>query len=190
MVAAALEVVDAQGFEALSLRAVARQLEVAPMTLYTYLADSAELERLVIERVIAAQVAGITWPDDWRECLLAFAEGLSAVVERHPAMLEAYAHGAVRTPSALQAAETVLSRLRDGAGLSRDEALVVYEAVHGLVLGHALLRRAASQPAGPDLAGLASDLPHVREMLAAGARLGGSQLRAGVELLLAGLPVR
>lgn len=182
VVTAALEVVDSQGFQALSLRAVARQLDVAPMNLYTYVEDSAELEVLVIERVIAHRTAEVVWPEDWRACLLAFAEGLDALVHEHPAMLEAYARGAVRTPTALQVADLVLGRLRAG-GLSVVEALTLYEAVHALVLGHALLARSATAttPVVP------VDLPYAAEAFAAGLRQGRTRLRSQLGLLLAGM---
>ncbi|GAA5156689.1 TetR/AcrR family transcriptional regulator C-terminal domain-containing protein [Pseudonocardia eucalypti] len=65
IVAAALAVIDRDGLDALSMRAVAGELRMGTMSLYRYVADRDGLESLVVERLLA-QVdprppAGLSW---------------------------------------------------------------------------------------------------------------------------------
>ena len=55
----ALAIADADGFEALSLRAVARRLGVTPMALYRYVESSSELADLVVSRVVEEHVSAV-----------------------------------------------------------------------------------------------------------------------------------
>ena len=50
---AALEIVDAWGLEALSMRSLASALGTGPMTLYNYVQSRDELDALVVEGVMA-----------------------------------------------------------------------------------------------------------------------------------------
>src|SRR4051812_11676762 len=80
LVDAALAVVESQGFGALSLRSVARQLQVGPMTLYTYVDGSDDLAGLVVDRLIEDAVQGLRWPRSARGVLRLFAKELDALV--------------------------------------------------------------------------------------------------------------
>ena len=51
--AAALEIVDAAGLNALSMRSLAAALGTGPMTVYNYVADKEGLEELVVAAVVA-----------------------------------------------------------------------------------------------------------------------------------------
>jgi AcrR family transcriptional regulator len=152
LVDAALAVVETQGFAALSLRSVARHLGVGPMTLYTYVDSSDELAALVVERLVEGAVQGVRWPRSWRGVLRVLATELDALVTAHPAMVEAYERGMVRSGRAGQVAEDVQQRLVSG-GLTEQQAREAYVAVHALVLGFALVR-AVREPTAPLESGL------------------------------------
>lgn len=68
--AAALEIADAEGFDAVSMRRVAQKLGAGTMTLYHYVANKDELITLMVDQVMAevlvpdADLAG-----DWRRAL-------------------------------------------------------------------------------------------------------------------------
>ena len=51
--AAALRIVDDQGLNALSMRALAAALGTGPMTVYNYVTDKTGLEELVVAAVVA-----------------------------------------------------------------------------------------------------------------------------------------
>lgn len=109
------------------------------MTLYTYVDSSDELAGLVVERLIEEKVRGLRWPRSWRGVLRLFAKELDALVVTHPAMVEAYERGLVRSGRAEQVAADVLDRLM-ADGLSQQQARDAYVAVHAVVLGYALMR--------------------------------------------------
>src|SRR2546421_12076971 len=73
--AAALEIVDAAGLNALSMRSLAAALGTGPMTVYNYVADKEGLEELVVAAVVAAgQPPDPT--DDWPHDAYAGAGGM------------------------------------------------------------------------------------------------------------------
>ena len=146
LVDAAVAVVESNGFDALSLRSVARHLGVGPMTLYTYVDGSEELAALVVERLVEEAVSDLSWPRSWREVLQLFAQELDALVVRHPAMVEAYKRGMTRSGRAHLVAKDVLDRLM-ADGLSPEQARDAYVAVHAVVLGYSLMRSGREQHA-------------------------------------------
>lgn len=190
LVEAALAVVDADGFSELSLRAVARELGVTAMALYTYVDSRQDLYRLVVDRLISDQLADFVWPDEWQQALRAFAASLSGLIDEHPAIIEAFAAGQMRTEIAMSVADQMLQRLLDG-GLPVRAAGVAYAAMHAMVLGHAVLREAGKPQAsageisaGP--VGLA-DRPALAAYVAAEGRLVDVPLRDMLEILVAGI---
>lgn len=148
LVEAAVAVVETQGFAAASLRSVARHLGVGPMTLYTYVDSSDELAALVVERLVEDAVREVRWPRSWRGVLRVFAKELDALVVAHPAMVEAYQRGMVRSGRASQVAADIQARLT-ADGLSAKQAGEAYLAVHALVLGFALMRSGQQQAGQP-----------------------------------------
>jgi AcrR family transcriptional regulator len=152
LVDAAVAVVRNQGFAALSLRSVARHLGVGPMTLYTYVDSSDELAALVVERLVDDAVRGVRWPRAWRGVLRVLAKELHTLVVTHPAMVEAYERGMVRSGRAGQIAAEVQARLVSD-GMTPEQAGEAYVAVHSLVLGFAVIRSVRE----PDAAAIRSD---------------------------------
>lgn len=79
----AAEEVAQQGFDALTLRAVAARLEAAPMALYRYFATKEELVNALLDRVLGRFV-----PDppsaDWIEDLRRFAQAHRRLLDAHP----------------------------------------------------------------------------------------------------------
>lgn len=139
LVDAAVAVVEADGFSALSLRSVARLLGVGPMTLYTYVEGSEELAALVVDRLVEEAVRGVRWPRTWRGTLRLLARRLDALVEKHPAMLEAFGRGMVHGGASRRVSQKIVDRLI-GDGLTVEQAMHGYLGVHALVLGSAVIR--------------------------------------------------
>lgn len=81
---AGLEIVDRDGLEALSLRAVAESLGVGTMTLYAHTPDRQTLERdivgLLLDEVDVHEIPGETWEDSIRRV----ARSLREMTLRHP----------------------------------------------------------------------------------------------------------
>jgi AcrR family transcriptional regulator len=181
----ALAIVDTEGFAGLSLRAVARRLAVTPMALYRYVESSTELADLVVSRIVSERTAQTEWPRGARDALRTLATTVVALIREHPVLLEAYQRGGVMTPPAMRAVDEVLAALH-AHGLSPDEAMNAYVAVHGYALGFATLAfEAGEQPErdAPD----ANEYPALAEHYDAWRTMRSeARFLAGLELVLDG----
>lgn len=185
LVAAAVAIVDSDGFSALSLRSVARHLGVTPMAMYSYVPSAEELVQLVVDELLVQQSQGVEWPERWQDVLRTFAAQLNELVSRHPAMVQAYAGGLIRTPQALRVAEQVVGALcRDG--LTPDGAATAYASVHSLVLGQALLYAGRSDQPSPAVTEL-GDFPALQAAVACHGTLARLPLDPQLDALIAGL---
>jgi AcrR family transcriptional regulator len=143
----AVAIVDADGFEALSLRALAVRLGVTPMALYTYVQSKDELVDLTIAELVretqARQAAQL--PDDWEAALEHFARSNYELVRTHPTMVQAYQR-LVHFSGARAISDEVISRLVT-AGFTREDAASALAAVHMLALGLATIGSLEPDPA-------------------------------------------
>lgn len=130
---------DEDGLAAVTIRAVAARLGVAPMTLYGHVAGADELVDLVVGATIAAAVA--EHPEvycDGRSALLSFAHGLRGLFLEHPAVLDAYRRRPVHDPAGMAVTAGVVSALI-ADGLDEDAAIGLYATVYAFVIGFASL---------------------------------------------------
>jgi AcrR family transcriptional regulator len=89
IVAVALEIADAEGLPALSMRRVAERLDTSTMSLYTYVPGKAELVDVMFDRVLAEQARPAGDPaGDWRARLERIAHEDWALYMRHPWLLQ------------------------------------------------------------------------------------------------------
>jgi AcrR family transcriptional regulator len=79
----AAEAVAAEGFDALSMRAVAARLGAVPMALYNHFADKDELVDALLDRVLQ-RFAPPDLTGDWIEDLRAFARAHRRLLVTHP----------------------------------------------------------------------------------------------------------
>jgi AcrR family transcriptional regulator len=81
----AIEIADAEGFGAVSMRRIASELESGTMTLYHYVRTKDELLSLVLDAVMGELVVPeAEFPDTWRTAVTAIAERTRAALVRHP----------------------------------------------------------------------------------------------------------
>lgn len=90
IVAAAIELADADGLAALSMRRVADRLGVGAMSLYTYVPSKAELID-VMHDTVCGEITP-RWAPTWRERLTEIARANLATYRRHPWMLQVMAN--------------------------------------------------------------------------------------------------
>jgi AcrR family transcriptional regulator len=95
--AAAIRVADTEGFEAVSMRRLALELGVAPMSLYHYVRTKDELLALLMDDIMGEVVLGPDEPvpDDWRAALTLIARRSRDAMRRHPWMLDVTDHPAL-----------------------------------------------------------------------------------------------
>jgi len=84
VVAAATALADVEGLDAVTMRRVAGQLGVAPMTLYTYVPGKAELLDLLLDAAYQRMPRTDTAGQPWRQRVTAIAAENRALFEAHP----------------------------------------------------------------------------------------------------------
>ena len=133
IVARALEIVDAEGVAALSLRRLADDLGVTPMALYWHVADKADLLELVGHRVleeIAIPERAGAWTDQLRDIHRAMFTSFL----RHRNAAEVVAGRARFGPDGLAAFERILAILLE-AGFTPEAAFDAYQSLYLFTLG-------------------------------------------------------
>lgn len=116
VVTGAVALADADGFEALTMRGLAKHLGVGAMSLYTYVPGKAELFELMIDRAYAGRArpdAGLPW----RARYEGHAREALAMYRRHPWLLESNLWRLPIGPHVLDITEDMLAVGR-AAGLS------------------------------------------------------------------------
>ena len=88
IVEAAIELADAEGMAALSMRAVGQRLGRSGMALYTYVPSKSELVDLMYDQAHAAVPASYPLDDGWRAAVVAWAGELWRCYQRHPWVLQ------------------------------------------------------------------------------------------------------
>ena len=134
VVAAALELIDAEGLETFSMRALARQLQVKPNALYWHVPDLDSLLALVAARLLdEVDLPGADLP--WPERLRVSGRSYRAVVAAHP-RCAALLTGRLTSnwSAAFPLVEAVLAAVRS-AGVPDARVLDAYNGVVGALAG-------------------------------------------------------
>ncbi|MEV4561076.1 TetR/AcrR family transcriptional regulator C-terminal domain-containing protein [Kitasatospora sp. NPDC049285] len=173
VLAAAVELADRTGIEALSMRGLAQELGVVPMALYKHVANKDELLDGMVE-VIVHEIAAPEAGDGWRAGVRARILSARAALQRHPWASRAIETRTRPTPAVLGYLDSVIGLFRTG-GVSAD---LTHHAMHALgsrVWGFTQeLFPAPPAGAGPDPAQLeaqfrelAAHFPHLVEIATA-----------------------
>nr|WP_246075398.1 GntR family transcriptional regulator [Nonomuraea terrae] len=137
VVRAAMEIADADGLAALSMRSVAAKLGVATMTLYRHLEAKAELTQLIAD----AAFAEIDYPEPppgWRSHLRVAAQLQWATYQRHPWLPRLVSITRPVTLPGLLAYGLWTLRALDGLGLDPTTRMHVYATIVNYVRGTAV----------------------------------------------------
>ncbi|MFF2619152.1 TetR/AcrR family transcriptional regulator [Kitasatospora sp. NPDC058046] len=145
---AALQVVDEDGPDGLTMRALAERLGVKAASLYNHIQSKDELVDAV-SGLVNDEIDHTPLGDpDWRAGLAAYARGYRAVFLRHPNAIALLARRRVEAASALRGYNGLLALL-GRAGLGPADAAEVAAAVDYLVLGSAVETFAAGFTRAP-----------------------------------------
>jgi AcrR family transcriptional regulator len=136
IVAAAIELADAEGLDGLSMRRVAERLGVGTMSLYRHVPGKAELLDVMVDRVSAEAAR----PDDaaggWRGRLERVARANRQLYRRHPWLLQVFPGRPPLGPGVIAKYDRELRAL-EGIGLTDVEMDSVLTLVLGYVRGWA-----------------------------------------------------
>jgi AcrR family transcriptional regulator len=119
----AIEIADAEGLDAVSMRRVATDLGVGTMSLYRYLPGKEELLDLMLERVSAPDPEEL--PADWFEAMEALGRGLWRLYTRHPWLPFVDQTRPLLGPNALRGMELILGSLQDVPLTDQQKILMV-----------------------------------------------------------------
>ena len=136
--AAAIRVADAEGFEAVSMRRLAAELDAGTMTLYHYVRDKDELLTLVVDAFLGEVVLppDQRLPRDWRVAITLIARRTRDALRRHPWILDITDDPSIG-PNAMRHFDQswqALATLRAGFDDKLDLITVVDEYVFGYCL--------------------------------------------------------
>jgi AcrR family transcriptional regulator len=147
IVRAAIQLADADGLAAVSLRKVAAALDVGPMRLYGYIASMDELLDLMLDAVHAEiQPTG----DSWREVLRSLAETIRQAAHQHEWLADLLGGRPQLGPNTLATGEAVVAAM---GGVDLDTVVPAVAAVNAYVVGavrREITERRAERASGMD----------------------------------------
>jgi AcrR family transcriptional regulator len=131
----AAEAVAANGFDGLTMRAVAARLGAVPMALYNHFATKDQLVDALLDRVLG-RFEPEPATDDWIEDLRSFARAHRRLLTRHPWAVAPLFNQPSPGLSAVRVGELALGILRRG-GVSDASAVAAFSALIALNYGWA-----------------------------------------------------
>lgn len=131
IVRAAIEIADADGIDALTMRRVSEALGAGTMSVYTYVPGKAELLDVMVDTLFGEMPRPVDVPGGWRGRLERIARDNLALYRAHPWLLRAETSRPVLGPNVLAKYDYELGAVAD-IGLTDVEM----DAVLTLVLGH------------------------------------------------------
>lgn len=116
---AAMQLIDADGLDKLSMRRLGSALGYEAMALYKHVAD----KQAVIDATVAAAFDEMTLPDpldSWQQRLRHIADQLRATALRHPHLLIPMTTNPPPTPAVIERIDAILCALRDSGATDDD----------------------------------------------------------------------
>ncbi|MBT2234369.1 TetR/AcrR family transcriptional regulator [Nonomuraea sp. NEAU-A123] len=147
IVAAAIDVLDAEGLDALTMRRLGTQLGVSAMSLYRHLPNRDAVLAAVVDHLFAEAVIDLEADTPWPEALGRFAGAYRRMLLGHPQAVPLLATHPVDIDLGLELLAGLLDRF-GAAGIPRQDALTAIQSIAVYVLGHALAQ--VGTPPGTD----------------------------------------
>lgn len=166
--AAALRIADKDGFEAVSMRRLARELKAGTMSLYYYVKTRDDL-LAVMDDALMGECLVPSLPKNWKRAILEIAKRTHAVFIRHPWALASM----LKAPpgiNAMRHMEQCLEALAD-TPMTKAQKITLLTMVDDFVFGNALREAAGDSTIDFEFAAaqLATGLfPRTAEMFGAG----------------------
>jgi AcrR family transcriptional regulator len=180
---AALAIADAEGFEAVSMRRLAQELEVGTMSLYYYVKTKDDLIAAMDDALMAEALLP-SLPKGWRRAITEIATRTHSVFLRHPWALVSML-SAPPGLNAMRHMEQCLEALAETSMTARKK-LTLLAMVDDFVFGHALREAASDATVDVEFASAqiaTGAFPRLAEMF------GGGRIDAGKDRFKVGLRV-
>jgi TetR/AcrR family transcriptional regulator, tetracycline repressor protein len=199
---AALQIMDAEGLDAVSMRRVAREVGVEAMSLYHYVKDKEDL----LDGICSLVMGEFRYPDEsqaWLDVAKQGAREWRRILKQHPNVIALFAERQkpMTDIAALGPMEFAL-RVIGRAGIDERETVLVFNVLGGYIMGSVMMEvgrmfnAGAMDKANPDVAAtlvtfpakqlpcIAASMPHLA------ACDPNEQFETGLDLLLKGLMAR
>jgi AcrR family transcriptional regulator len=136
---AAVEIMDAEGIEAVTMRRIGRELGVEAMSLYNHVEDKAAILDGVCE-VVMAEFAFPPESDDWRDLVRSGACAWRDILRAHPNVIALFAERKhpLSSIDALRPMEFALDVLRR-SGLPDAEVVNAFRVLGGYIMGFVMI---------------------------------------------------
>jgi AcrR family transcriptional regulator len=195
---AAVVIADSRGLGSLTIRSLAEELGVKPMSVYYHVANKEKILDGIVD-IVFSEIDLPTIGEDWRTEMARRAHSARRVLRAHPWAIPLLESRTSPGPATLRHHDAVLGTLR-AAGFSREQTAHAYALLDAFAYGFAV--QEASLPfEGPDMVAdvagpimermAAGDYPHMIEMamsyyLQPGYDF-GQEFEFGLNLILDGL---
>jgi AcrR family transcriptional regulator len=197
IVTAAVRLVDRDGLAALSMRRLAGELGVAPMSLYYHVPDRAALEDLIFDAVmVEVDFTGDDPSLEVEERAVRLGYALRSALLAHPNTVPITLSRSARTPGQLRPVEIMLGILYE-VGLSPTDAITAVDVVGQYVFGTTLayvnyLARENPSPDVPETGGgsgiAPEDFPNLTRAIREAEYIGWDEMfDRGLRALVGGL---
>jgi AcrR family transcriptional regulator len=141
--AAALAIADAAGFEAVTMRRVAQELDVGTMSLYHYVTTKDDLIAVMDDALMGEALLPVL-PADWKAAITEIATRTHGIFLRHPWALVSM-QSAPPGRNAMRHMEQCLEAVA-GTPMTAEQKLTMLAIVDDFVFGHALRESASQRP--------------------------------------------
>jgi AcrR family transcriptional regulator len=132
----AVAIADAEGTGAVSMRRIAKDLQVGVMSLYWHIESKEDLHQFMLETV-QAEIKAAAPSGDWRADLAVYARNARAAMHRHPWAIDYIGGGPPSGPNDARNADQLLAAL-EGLGLDIKTTMWILMTVTTYVLGASL----------------------------------------------------
>jgi TetR/AcrR family tetracycline transcriptional repressor len=144
IIGAAVLAVKTGHYEKMTIRSLAADLGVAPMTLYGHIKDRDDLLDEVTDRLLAECWRPRKDFVTWQEWIMEVARRFRRLLVNRPAVLHVFLSHPVASPAAVERMDAMLEVLA-GAGFNEEEALRIYATLHTYTIGFAALEASRSK---------------------------------------------
>ena len=153
VVSSALALVDRDGLDGLTMRALGRELKADPMAVYHWFPNKQAILQGVVEAILSDIAVPVGWaPESWQDAGLTIAREYRAALRRHPNALPVASTQPVMTSVGIEVIEGALNALV-ACGLTPGAALEAVDTVAAFVIGDCMVHAGVTpgtEPLAPE----------------------------------------
>jgi AcrR family transcriptional regulator len=162
---AAMQLADAEGLEAVSIRRVATELDARAMSLYDHFESKQDLLASMADVGVGEMLASQPLPSEWREAVALSARKMFAAYAHHPWMLAVHAERAPPGPNGVKLAKQ-MARALTTLPLEHEDVWQVQGIVNDYVIGYSFRTVGTVNPEDMEAAIAVSDVVEFPELAA------------------------